>query len=411
MISKNANNDNSLLCLDIGTSSIKACVFGESQQIMNINGFSQVHQQTGNIQGGSIINLSQIISNVQETVRKAENSAKKSTKDLVIALSGELVKGMTVSLQYIRTKEKKKIGNQELKSIIYELQWQAFDQIRKHISDELSVPEIELKLVNASIVSINVDNQQVDDPCGHAGKIVTMEIFNCFAPVQHFGQIQNIAVELPYHELKGVFIQSFAICHSLVLKNALESALVIDVGSGTTDLCVVVDGKIIGNRSFSLGGNTLTKRISHELSTSFDEAESIKINYTNNLLDKRSKKVIHEALQSDLDIWASSLDFCLKELPIKKLPGKILLCGQASQIPDFYDALDTHDWEHNFPMEDELLVRKLDYADILEGDFSDEKFTDDFLPLVAVANTAYDLLYNNSSIENILNSIIADKGV
>jgi len=390
---------------------VKACVFQQEEKDLELKGYGVIPQQHGNIQGGSIINLSQTICNVQDAVKKAENMAKKSPKYVVIGLSGELVKGMTVTLEHKRGKPQRRLDAQELKTIIYELQWQAFDIIRKQISDEMCIDETDLKLVNASIVTIRVDDQPVQDPRGLMGEVIVMEIFNCFAPRQHFGQIQSIAVELPYHELRGVFIQSFAVCHSLSLQNTLDSAILIDIGAGTTDVCVMTDGKIVGNRSFSLGGNSLTKRISYELSTSFDEAESIKLSYCDSELEKKSNKVIHEAIQPDIEIWISSLDFCLKELPMRKLPEKILLCGKASMMKEFSDVLKHHDWEHHFPIEGKMEVRQLDYADILHGEFEEQKLAREFLPMVAVANTAYDLLYNNSSVEAILNAIIADKGV
>ncbi|MGE3278547.1 MAG: cell division FtsA domain-containing protein [Candidatus Altimarinota bacterium] len=411
MLGRKVPDEKSLLCLDIGTAFIRAAVFQQEDDLLELKGYSTVPQQMGNIQGGSIIHLAQTIANVQEAVKKAENMARKSPKDVVVGLSGELVKGTTVNLQYLRNRPEKKIDAQELKSIIYELQWQAFDIVRKQISEEMCLPEMDLKLVNASIVSIRLDDSVVIDPRGMSGTKVEMEIFNCFAPVQHFGHIQTIAVELPYHELKGVFIQSFGVAHAMALNNSLESAIVIDIGAGTTDVCVMVDGKIIGNRSFAFGGNSLTKRISYELSMSFAEAESIKISYCEDELEKNSSKVIGDALQSDLDIWMSSLDFCLKELPMKRLPHKILLCGKVSRMKEFKEVLLHHDWEHHFPLDGETLeVHQLQYSDVFEGE-ENEKFDREFLPLLAVASTSYDLLYNNSSVEAILNSIIADKGV
>lgn len=411
MLKKESAAENTLLCLDIGTSQVKACVFRETDEKLELKGFSSVAQGAGDIRGGAIINLEQTIANVQESVKKAENIAKISPRDLVIGLSGEMVKGMTVTLQFVRNKPKNEIDSQELKTIIYELQWQAFDIIRKQISDEMSLAEIELKLINASVVNISIDNEGLEDPIGATGKVVELEIFNCFAPIYHFGQIQNIAVELFHHELKGVFLQSYAVCHSLSLKNPLESAVVIDIGAGTTDACVLSDGRILGNRSFAFGGNTLTKRISYELSTAFEEAESIKLSYSDDNLDRQSYKVIQDTLADDLDIWTSSLEFSLNELPIKKLPQKFLLCGQASQLPEFTEFLESHDWKHHFPMDGPVEVRQLDYADILIGEIDSDEFDREYLPLMAVANTANDLLYNNSLVEEILNSIIADKGV
>jgi cell division protein FtsA len=406
MLKKSSSEQVSLLCVDIGTSSVKSCVFAEQEEQLVLKGQSHMEQSPENIQSGNIIQLGQVINAVQETVRKSENMARLSPHHVVFGVSGELVKGQTIALEHERTDASSRMDAQELKTIIYKLQWQAFEEIRRQISDEMSIPEMELKLMNASIISIRVDGEAVQDPRGYTGSIVKMEIFNCFAPLQHFGQLQSVAVELPYHELKGVFIQSFAVCHALGLKNALESAIVIDIGAGTTDICVMSNGKIIGNRSFGLGGNSLTKRISYELSTSFSEAEQIKMGYCSETLERRSQKVIEEALEPDVEIWLSSLEFSLKELPIKKLPEKILLCGKASAMREFQTALEKHDWTHHFPIDKGMQVRQLDYSDILDGNFDPEAFDLEYLPLIAVAYTADDLLYNNSSVEGILNAVI-----
>ena len=395
--------------MDIGSSAIKACVFAEEDQTLQLKSAYTVDQGWETLQGGAIIHLGKTIEHVQEAVKKAENIAKKSPKQVILGVSGELVKGSTLSLDYQRSKPEERIDAQELKTIIYELQWQAFDTIRKHISDEMSIREMDLKLINASIISIQVDGVAVTDPRGSTGKVVNMEIFNCFAPLQHFGHLQSIAVELPYHELKGVFIQSFAVCHALSLQNTLESAVVVDIGAGTTDVSVIVDGKIVGSRSFALAGNTLTKRISYELSTPFSEAESIKLSYAKKELEKRSQQVIHNALQDDIEVWVSSLDFCLKELPIKKLPSKFLLCGQASHMEEFSEALENYDWTSHFPIETKVRVRQLDYRDVLGGDLMDKNFDLQYLPLISVAYTAYDLLYNNTAVEEFMQTIIADK--
>jgi cell division protein FtsA len=411
MLFRHQTHDGDLLCLDIGTSSVKACVFHEEKDELQLKGMGIVAQERGNVEGGSIVDLSRTVEKVQAAVRLAENKAKIHPKNLVLGVSGELIKGITMHLEYKREHPNKRITAQELKTILYELQWHAFEEIRQKISDELSIPLIELKLINASVVSVQVDGEDINDPKGMTGKVVSMDLYNCFSPLQHFGQLQSITVELPYHEFKGVFIQSFAICHSLTLRNTLESALVIDIGAGTTDLCLVEDGKIIGNRSFSLAGTSLTKRISYELSTSFDDAEAVKINYVEDQLEKKSHQAVEEALKPDFDIWLSSLEFSLKELPFQKLPRKILLCGLSSRMSEFEQILKDHDWTNHFPVSGSVHVRQLQYHDILEGEFDDSQFDIQFLPLMGVANTAFDLLFNNSSLDAILNTIIADKGI
>ncbi|MDP3976164.1 MAG: cell division FtsA domain-containing protein [bacterium] len=401
-----------LLCVDIGTHSIKACIFEENEDCLSLKGLQSIPQQFGNIQGGTIVDISQTSDNIKAAVKEVETKAKVSPRQMVIGVSGKMIKGMSVTLDYLRSHPEKEIAAQELKTIIYELQWKAFELIRSELAEEMGMPALELKLINASIISVRVDDVQVKNPKGLRGEKVSIDIFNCFSPLQHFGQIQSLAVELSYHELKGVFNQSFAVCHSLLLKNALESAIVIDIGAGTTDICVISNGKLIGNRSFSMAGNSLSKRISYELSTSFEDAEAVKLSYSANSLEKQSQNAIREALQSDIDIWISSLEFSLKELPMQKLPSKLLLCGKSHLLPEFQRALKAYDWGQHFPVEDEeIAIRPLDYSDILEGDFDAEHFDPQYLPLLAVANTAFDLLYHNPELDTILNTIIADKGL
>lgn len=398
-----------LLCLDIGTASVKACVAKSDETQVSIIGTSLIPQAHGNVQGGTIIHLASTIELVQEAVKRAENMAKVSAQDFVLGLSSEMVKGMTVRLPYHRTKPDRPIDDQELKSMIYELHWQAFDLIRKNLADELCIAEADLKLLNASVVGIRVENVLCADPRGLMGELVEMEIFHSFSPVQHFGNIQTLAVELPFHQLKGVFIESFSVAHCLSLKDPEISAVVIDIGAGVTDVSVVHRGRVMGNRSFSMGGNSITKRISHELSTSFQEAESIKIGYSEDNLDKKSIQIIREAIAPDIDLWITSLNFSLKEMPMKMLPSQFLLCGKGSLLREFSEILKDFPWKSHYPLEDDVSVRSLQYADLMMTDIPADEYDMGFFPLIAVARTAFDLMIDSNVVENMLSAIIGEK--
>lgn len=411
MLGRNKEAAQSLLCLDLGTSSIRAGVFQEENGVFQLKGVGKVDLPYGLFQSGLMIHLAQVISCVQEAVKKAENMARLAPKELVIGLSTDLVQALSVHLQFLRTKPDRPIDDQELKSMLYELEWEAFDMAKRSLSDEMCLPEMDLRMLNASVLNLLMDGQRIDDPRGRTGKILEAELFHCFSSVQYFGQIQSIAVELPFHQLKGVFMLSFSLCHGFLQKNPEESALIIDIGSGTTDLGLIIDGKIIGTKSFAMGGSSFTKRISHELGTSFDEAESIKMNYGLGELEKKSHRVIQDALALDLDLWISSIIFSLKELAFKKLPNTIFLCGKGSLLPEFESALSSFHWEHQFPFQGSLEVKQLEYADIFSHELDTERFEKEYLPLMAVALSAKDLLYGNSVIEGILNTIIADKRI
>ncbi|GEM_PF-5224512 len=404
------NQDESLLCIDLGTSSVKSCVFlRRSDGSLDLRGYHSLVQERGNLQGGAVIQLARTIRCVQECVKKAENMARISPQQLVLGVSGEVVRGMSSSLSFERPRAEKPIEDQEQKTIIYELAWQAFDVARKTLADELSIEESDLKLLNTSIVKAGIDGKSCSELLGETGKKVDLDIFTCFSPLQHFGHLHTITAELGIRTLLGVFINSFAITSSLLRQKNIREALVIDVGGGTTNIGVIMDGKIIGTRSFALGGDTFTKRISHELSTSFEEAEDIKISYSQGSLEKKSNKVIEEALSSDLEIFLSSLLFSLKEFQVKKIPNKIFLCGEGSELMHLDRLLTSHPWTKHFPCDGEMQVAHLDYQDILPHESLSNAFEKSYLPIVGVAATAYDLLLSHNSFEEILKGVMGDK--
>lgn len=406
-----AHETRRLLCVDLGTSSIKAALFEEAEDRLELLSVSNIDQERGNLQGGAIVHLARTLEHLQAAIRKVENAAKKPSQSLIWGVTGELVKTMTSTMTHERSHPDHPMNAQEMKTILYEMQWEAFGHMRRQIAFELSRDQMDIQLMNAAVVAFDIDGTQMTDFEGKTGKKVRLQLMNAFAPVEQFGQMQNILAELPYHQLKGTFVQSFAVCHSLTLQNALDSALVIDIGAGTTDVCLLSEGQVMGNRSYAMGGESFTKRLSRKFATSFEEAEAIKLSYCKAELEKKSHSLVTEALQSDLDIWMTSLHLALKELPIKTFPQKILLCGQASKVPDLQERLRKENWNQMYPNKKEVTIRQLEYRDLFAGDFDAEHFDEQYLPLAAVAQTAFDLLYSYPELDDMLETIIADRGV
>jgi cell division protein FtsA len=398
----------SILALDVGTNSVKAAVLADDDGHLHLKGVGITEQKSGNMQNGSIIDLARVVENAQLAIKKAENMARMASKKLVIGISGELVKGMTLTLPYpSRAHADRRIDSTEIKTLIHELQWQAFEKIRHHVADDLSLSTSDLRLINASIVGIRLDGEPVVDLRGLTGKEIELDIYNSFAPTFHFGNLQAISAELPMYNLMGVFVHSYALAHSLSLLQEGVDALIIDVGAGTTDIAVVLNGTLKGTKSFALGGHTISKRIAYELGISLEEAETVKLHYSQGLLDRKSSKIVHEVISSDLETWIMGLQFSLHELGIEWLPSTFYICGRASGVPELKVLLEKSKWHENFPHETAPKVHPLTLADFSSNLL--EKDTDivDFLPAFALSHTAYHLLNQNTFMEGVLSNVIA----
>jgi len=269
---------------------------------------------------------------------------------MIKVIAGELVKEATTTLYYTRREPQSKIDLAELKNIVHKIQWKAFDKVRSELAYETGYNEIDVKLVNAAIVDVQIDGYRVSNPIGFQGKDVDVSIFNAFAPIVHFGALQTIAAELN-KELLAITAEPYALARCLGNEDGSNySAIFIDIGGGTTDVAIVRKGGVEGTRMFTLGGRTFTKRLAQSLNVSFAEAENIKLAYSSDKLEKQSHKIIREAMKSDCEVWLSGVALTIAEFEeLDVLPSRILICGGGSHLPEIKEVLETREWYKKLP--------------------------------------------------------------
>lgn len=335
------------LALDIGTEFVKAlaCQFFPSEKKILVAGSGKQRQQLGDMQAGSILDIASVIQNCEEAIAQAEKEAGFRPEQMVLGIGGEMIKGKSTIVNYVRENSERKIDLAELKNIVHQVQWQAFDQIRKELAIETGHEEIEVKLVNAVITKVEIDGQVAVNPIGFQGKKMTLQVFNAFAPLTHFGAMQTVAAELQ-RDLLAIVAQPYALSRALTSEDGGSlSAIFVDVGGGTTDIAVVENGAVVGMKVFGLGGRTFTKRLSTDLNISFREAEKIKMAYTENRLDKQSREIVQEAFAIDAQVWLAGMEIALQEFEgIETLPSRILLCGGGSKLPEIKKILEEKKW-------------------------------------------------------------------
>jgi len=346
---ESAGNPGTFIALDIGTDEVKASLVLSEGKNGRILGVGKKKQKLGDMQSGAVTDIASVISNCHDAIRDAEKMSGMKASQIIMGIGGELVKGATTTVSYIRRDPASKIDLSELKNIVHKIQWKAFDQVRSQLSYETGYNEIDVKLINAAIVDVRIDGYKVTNPIGFQGKEVSVSIFNAFAPLVHYGALQTIAAELD-KELLAITAEPYAITRSLENDDAKFGAIFIDIGGGTTDIAVVRDGTLEGIKMFTLGGRTFTKRLAQSLNISYNEAEEIKVAYATDKLEKQSHRIVHEAMKSDCDVWLSGVALTLSEFEnIDMFPSKILLCGGGAKLPEIREALESREWLRSLP--------------------------------------------------------------
>jgi cell division protein FtsA len=396
-----------MLSLDIGTEVVKALVFKIDKTSGNgvVIGVGRVRQRLSDMQKGAVSDISGVIENCRKAIELAKNMAKvKRAEKTIIGIAGELVKGTTTTVHYERIKPEMKIDLPELKNIIQKVQWKAFDRIRQQLAWETGHSEIEVKLINAAIVDVRIDGYRITNPIGFQGRDVSISVFNAYAPMIHLGALQTIADELKL-ELLSIAAEPYAVARSMGIEDVLDfNAVFIDIGGGTTDIAVVRNGGLEGTKMFALGGRAFTKRLAQELGISFEEAEVLKIKYSEGKLGADVSRKIEEILEDDCEVLVSGVELSLSEFAeTDLLPHKFFLCGGGSGLPGIKKALLSPKWTKNLPFAKPPQVSFLQPKDVVNiidesGELRDPQ---DITPM-GLANLALDLAGEEKVLAGIL---------
>jgi len=349
-----------MLSLDIGTEVVKALIFKTNSEKEEgiVIGVGKARQELGNMRSGAVSDIAGVIKTSQRAIEIAQKkSGVKKIRSAIVGIAGELVKGTTTTVHYERVDPEVKIDLPELKNIIQKVQLKAYERIQRQLSWETGQSEIEIKLINAAITDVKIDGYQVSNPLGFQGKDVSISVFNAYAPMIHLGALQTIANKLKIN-LVSIVAEPYAVARSVECEGEFDfSAIFIDIGGGTTDIAVVRNGGLEGTRMFALGGRAFSKRLSQELNIGFEEAESLKIKYSEGKLSADVNAKVEKILDDDCRVWLGGVEISLLEFnQSNSLPSKILLCGGGSAMPGIKKALNSPEWIERLP----FAVRTLD---------------------------------------------------
>jgi len=167
--------------------------------------------------------------------------------------------------------------------------------------------------------------------------------------------LQNLkrAVERAGVQVRDLVLEPWAAGQAVLTKAERERGVVLaDIGGGTTDIAVFVEGKICHTHVLAVGGNHLTNDLSIVLRMPFDQAEEIKVRHGHALpqavradevieaqvFGNESRQVIPRRYVSEiLEARAVEMLALIGE-EVKKsgynglLPAGVVLCGGTGEL-------------------------------------------------------------------------------
>lgn len=398
------NAEDYIVALDIGTEFVKALIAKLDDDTLSIVGVGRARQELSDMHQGAIADIAGVVRNCEDALSEAEEQAGLQAKRVVIGIAGELVKGVTNTIRYRRPQPDRPLDTAEMEFIIEKVQERAQGKAQKQIALETGNEDVEVKLVNSALVGIHIDGYKVSNPIGFQGRDVAVQIYTAFAPMVHIGALERVADELSL-ELLAVAAEPFAVSRTMLGSdvNSNFTAILADVGGGTTDIAVVNDGGVEGTKMFGIGGRSFTNTIASELNLSYADAEKLKVNIGHSQIKPTVAKDVNDAIDKTLDVWISGVELALSEFDsVDHLPNRILLCGGGASLDKLVQALQKEDWHKDLPFTKRPTVQYIQPSDVLGITDTTAKVTDHtFITAMGLLRVGYDTLIGSSDTDTI----------
>jgi len=339
------------VCLDIGTEFLKVIVYAVKNQNIEVVEYLKTRQHSAAMKNGTVTSIRRVIETVYETMQKLHS---KKFEGAIMGIAGELVKGVMVEAKYDRSDPGKQIDRFEIQAVADKIKEEAFTEAKNLVFNQIGDTTGELKnleMLNFVVVDAEIDGFRVEDPIGMTGSEAKIKVYFTFAPVLHVNYLKSITDSIGLR-LLGIIPQPFAISRSITgAKDRDFSAIIIDIGGGTTDIAIVQNGVSVGTHMAPFGSRVFTKRIMQDLKLTLDEAEEFKIKYSKGELSELRANEIKTSLQKDVPFWTAQVAIGLEEFLsiVNGFPHQIYICGGGALLPEIKASLIEFPWTKELP--------------------------------------------------------------
>ena len=267
---------------------------------------------------------------------------------IVIGLSGELIKGMTQMTRVERPNPRLPLAEAELDRLLLDNQAAALQAANAEIEREQRAAEIDLQLLNSSLISVRADGRRVLNPLDYQAMTVAFEVYSVFIPHKWLQAGQKIAEHLNLN-LIAMAYKPFALARGLLAgsRQKLDEALIINVGEQSTDLAIISGGVLSYSRHFPLGLRNFERSLGRYLM--FDRSDLLALqtpagDYNLASLESEQQSRATRALAQTSLVWLQGLSLTLKDLKLERLPGKIYLSGSGGSLGCIRESLAKPNW-------------------------------------------------------------------
>src|SRR5512138_2945778 len=257
-----AKKDNLIVVLDIGTTKICAIVGNLTEEGIDIVGIGT--SPSRGLRKGVVINIETTVASIRKAIEEAELMAGCEIKSVYAGIAGGHIKGF--NSQGVIAIKNREVSPDDVRRVI-------------DAAKAIAIP-MDREVIHILPQEFIIDDQDgIREPLGMSGVRLEARVHIVTGAV---ASAQNIVKSCNRAglDVADIVLEQLASSEAVLSPDEKELGVdLVDVGGGTTDIAIFVDGAIKHTSVLALGGSHLTNDIAVGLRTPMAEAEKIKQNY------------------------------------------------------------------------------------------------------------------------------------
>lgn len=247
--------------LDIGTTKICA-IIGEIDPTgkTTIKGISSTPSQ--GLRRGVVVDLEETVASIRTAVRKAEEIAQVSVRDVLVGIAGGHIQCTAAQAQVDVASPERGVTRSDIRRAV-----------DKSTATQASM---EREIIHRIPQRFVIDDGPVANPEGFSSRKLTAEVLTVTAAVT---SAQNIirAVRHAHYRTAGIYLEPLASSLAVLTPEERDlGVIVVDIGGGTSDIAILSEGSVRYTGVVPFGGDAITEDIRRGLKISCYDAENLK---------------------------------------------------------------------------------------------------------------------------------------
>ncbi len=336
-------DQNVVFGLDIGTRNVVGTVgYMKDGKFFVIAQKSRGHE-TRAMLDGQIHDIGKVGATIRTIKNELESETDIHLTDVCIAAAGRVLRTVETSYEEVLD-DTRSITDEDIYNLDSKAVEQAYQEFIKNNESDLK-----FYLVGYSVLHYYLNDYQIGNLEGHNGGKVKVELIATFLPDDVVDGLYK-ACERAELSVANLTLEPIAaIMVAIPEKFRLLNLALIDVGAGTSDICVTDGGTITAYGMIPTAGDHLTEAIAHHCLVDFNTADKIKIDasthdtvtYTDIMgLEKTiSKDEVDTAIKPLVDKMADDVTKEIKRLNGDKPVSAVFVVGGGGCVKGYTQAI------------------------------------------------------------------------